>query len=585
MDRFDIVYDSILQRLTVLQNGNLVSSYSQFAGCNGQPFFNWYDKLPQSCFSEANGRYAVTLESDSIFMEILRKTFLDDPNCYNIQIRKPIISISHRMRWADELLGCSNFSALSVCVPVSIRRRDVPLLASPILTRANAEGTIWRFSELNRLTITLQLGTSSFPAIASLSNGSEITRLSKGNYHAVAAILPTGKEIEFVREECGVFLFSCSPNHLPEFLKMWVLSLFLPAVLNRLQQELSDFHNWKGVDPKIANAKRQLLTAREPYMRLKLPPKIEIGRTGFFSFVKLPEDMRCKAHSNTPDIALLEQGNVIRPQREGLASFTVSVQDYPEFSVTEKTTVYRYIEVTRIQLSASKNVLREGERLTIHSAFHPSGADNIGEAQWIVSPGGILRPEPNGVFLALRSGSCNIRVTVGKVTESISVTVAPKPTGITFDRSDVTLRLGDNSQCVLVDILPIGSQGGQALYRVSDAAILQFNENNGQLTPLAEGDAIVTADLVYQGALMDSANCHVTILPPKDIITPNGSLIFLIAALLTLGMLYATPYRFIPGILSAIGVNWYCIRRKNAIIIALGVISSLILCALLLGMQ
>lgn len=579
--RFDMVYDAILQRLAVSQNGTPVSSYSQFARCSGQPFLNWYEKLPQYCLFEANSGYTVTLESSPIFVKILRRIFEKDPNCHGVRIKTRIISESHRMRWADELLEASGLSVPPICVPVSVRRRDVRLTLSPLLAQMDALGAVWCFPDLKRLEIILRVGDTASPAASILAGEQGLVSLSQGNYPAAAAILPEGQEITFIREENGVFLFRCRPDELAEFLKEWVLSFFLSPVLVQLQQRLSGFRRWNGIDAELADAKRKLLTAGEPYMRLEVPSRIELRTTGMFSFVKLPEDMRCKAYSNHPDIAQLGNGNVIKPLREGIASVTVAVRDHPEFSVTQSTTVYRFIEVARIQLSVSKNVVREGERLTVSSVFYPVGAHNTGQARWTVSPDAMLKPEPNGSFLALKPGRCSIRVTVGAVSEEVSVTIVARPTSVDFDQNDIAVKLGDTSQCVRISILPAGSQGGQVQYRISDPSILKIDSRNGQLLPIAEGDVIVTADLMDRGALVDSASCHVTVLPPKDIVTPDSVLIFLILSLLATAAFYTTPYRCLPGAASIVCAVWYAIRKKNKMVTVLSVILSLILCVLL----
>ena len=581
--RFDIIYDVILQRLIVSQNGNPVSSYSQFARCSGQPFLNWYQKLPQYCFSEANNSYTVALESGLVFAEILRKTFLADSNCRKVQLTETIISASHRMRWADELLEASGFSMLPIRVPVAVQDRNVRLASSPVLAQMDASGTTWCVPSLKKLDITLRLENGTAPAAVILSDEKGLEALPAGNYPAVAAILPRGQEPAFMREVNGVFLFSCHPDHMAAFLLEWILSVFLPPALVQLQQRLSGFRNWNGMDAELADAKRKLLTAREPYLRLKVPSQIELHQTGTFSLVKLPEDMRCKARSDHPDIALLEQGNVIRPRREGTASFTVMVQGHPEFSVKQHTDVYRYTEVVRIQLTASRSVVREGERLMVNCAFHPPKAHNTGHARWDMSPGDLLKQEPNGVFLALRSGTCSIRVTVGAVTETLSVTILARPVGVDFDRRTLAVKLGDISQSLRVNLLPAGSQGGQVQYRISDPNILQIDTKNGQITPLAEGNAIITADLVDHGVLVDSATCCVTVLPPKDIVTPDSALLFLILSLLVTAMLYVTPYWGVPAIAAVFCAIWYAIRQKKTVITVLCVIFSLILCAVLFG--
>lgn len=119
-------------------------------------------------------------------------------------------------------------------------------------------------------------------------------------------------------------------------------------------------------------------------------------------------------------------------------------------------------------------------------------------------------------------------------------------------------------------------------YRISNPSILKIDSRNGQLLPLSEGDVIITADLMDHGVLVDSTSCHVTVLPPKDIVTPDSALIFLILSLLAMAAFYTTPYRYIPGVSAIICAIWYAIRRKNKIVTVFSVILSLILCVLLL---
>lgn len=581
--KFDIIYDAIHQRLIVSQDGQFASPYSLFARCNAQPFFSWYEKLPQYCLSEANSRYTVILEGSAIFVEIMRRTFLKDSNCQGVQVRSRIITESHRMRWADELLEASGFSFPSINVPVYVHGAEISLATSPIFAQIGKSETAWRFSDLKRLNITLsfQNATMSNVAAVIMTEQEEITSLSKDNNNTAIIFLLGENGFEFIEEKHGFFIFSCCKNNLAEFLRAWIEAVFIPPMVLQLYQSLTGFQHWNGMDAELADVKRELLIARKPYMKLIIPSRIELNKTGSFLFLKLPEDMHCKARANNPDIALLDIGNVIKPQREGLASFTVTVQEHPEFFVTQSTTIYRYTKVNRVQLTASRSTVTEGERLFVKSVFYPAGAHNIAQAKWTISPDSILKLESPGVFLALKSGCCSINVTVGSITESIFITVLAKPTRVDFDRRDIFVKLGDNNQCICVNIFPVNSQGGLVQYRVSDTNILDLNDRNGQIIPLAEGDAIITADLLDNGFLIDSCSCHVTVLPPKNIVTPDSALVFLFLSLLAVIFFYSTPFRFIPC-LSAIAFSvWFSFRKKKVIVTVLCVALSLVICVVM----
>jgi len=375
--------------------------------------------------------------------------------------------------------------------------------------------------------------------------------------------------------------FYCK-NNLADYLRVWIEAVFIPPMVLQLYQNLANSKHWKGMDAELANVKRELLVARRPYMKLEIPSRIELNKTEVFSLIKFPEDMHCKARSNNPDIALLDIGNVIKPQREGLASFTVTVRDYPEFFVTQSTTIYRYTKVNRIQLTASKSTVTEGERVFVKSVFYPTGAHNIAQAKWTISPDSILKLESQGVFLALKSGHCKINVAIGSVTESVFITVLAKPIKVDFDRTDIFVKLGDNSQFVCANVFPMNSQGGLVRYRISDTSILDLNDRNGQLVPLAEGDAVITADLLNNGILIDSCSCHVTVLPPKNIVTPDSVLVFLFLSLLAVIFLYSTPFSFVHCLSAIVFSIWFSFRRKRAIVTVLCVALSLATCIVMI---
>jgi hypothetical protein len=113
-------------------------------------------------------------------------------------------------------------------------------------------------------------------------------------------------------------------------------------------------------------------------------------------------------------------------------------------------------------------------------------------------------------------------------------------------------------------------------YRISDIYILDIDSNNGQLKPKREGSVMVTAILSDQnGNLVDDCNCDVTVLPPVDVVTPDGALVLLLLSLIGAILLIRTNLRYLCGVTGLAGAIWYAIRTdsKSGYLIDLGLIA------------
>lgn len=586
--KFEMQYDSIHTQLKVLQNGKQASSYSQFSRCNNQPFETWFDKLPQYCIIEANAEYSVIFTGGPVFTEIFRKIFSMDYMCKSFHIKSELITGFHRIRWANDLATLSSVSLPVVSVFINASTNSFNILDNSFSTKSLCnKGEYWIFADLQKLPIHLfftnKLDANTSITIVSTYKEYEELSNKQVTENSQAVIIINGNKFEFIEAHNNHFLFYCGQNSLLDFIRFWIHDFILPSYLISVFKKMSEICKWSGVDYEIANIKRNMLIQDEPYLELDVPSRIELNDIAHFRLKKFPEDISCIIRTNNPDIAMLGENFTIKPLQEGVVSIVVQVKEHQEFSVSQKINIYKYYEVQKIQMSVLNNPIMEGEQFQIKSAFYPTGAQNIQQASWSIFPQNCIQMLSPGVFMVKQAGVYTITQTVGSVSESITVTVHPRPTGIDFDLHILSIKLGDYNKHINLTIFPSSCKGGKVRYHVSDPNILDYDSNNGFIHPKSEGEAVITATLLDESnCILDESSCKIIITPPKEIITPDGVSVILIISIIGMLFLFATPFKYVFGVSSIMGLIWFAIRKRNTKVYLICTVIALLLIVLLI---
>jgi hypothetical protein len=522
--------------------------------------------------------YQVHYTGGSLTGMILQKELSRQNGCEKYFRSEPLITGKHRMQLCDELFSHSYVDAAEMKIMVS------DSVGSHLLFDEDGEmlreGNRYRYAWMKELPLHLyiqdQINASSDVMIS--ANMNEYQRASAVQRSDAPRLFIWCRQgpLEYREETNNCFLFACSRSEVMDVVKKWVAEIIFPRYGVKLAEKLKGGVVSEDMDPKLARIQEKVLTGRTPYLELKLPDRLELSSTGRFEFIKCPADIPCKIYSSDAKVALLGSGGVIKPTGEGSAMIIAQVKDHPELHVSGIVTVYRYLTVQKIRMQASVSSMVVGDQCRIQCTYTPANAHNLDQGQWEIVPGNLLKQVSPDTFVAMQSGTCEVIRRVGNVKESVTLQIAPQPSSISFDKQALSVKLGDNSKTLKTEVHPPGSKGGSVKYRISDISILDIDSNNGQLKPKREGSVMVTAILSDQnGNLVDDCNCDVTVLPPVDVVTPDGALVLLLLSLIGAILLIRTNLRYLCGVTGLAGAIWYAIRTdsKSGYLIDLGLIA------------
>ena len=565
---FNIEYNTMKSTLSVEQNGKPVSRYSQFSRCNNTPFLQWYKNIADYCFQEANGMYSVHFNGGLILKSLLEKELCSQNGCTNFSYEEDIVKGIDRMHLLEELLRYSQLKVKKLEIGISFDNTKKQCFEE--LKKLVGNTSTLQYSDLQELPIYLRIynGLKSSSSISILSTMDEYQQLvsaGESNVPRLAIIINNG-EFRFLKEMRSYFLFLCEMSEVQTLIRSWISEILFPEYVVSIVRDLRNCRKWMGVDYQSAMKMIDIMYENTPYLDLSITDSIELSSTGRYHLTKYPRDIPCRMYSSNANIALLGNGGIIKPVGEGSAGIFVEVKDHPSIRTSKKVTVYKYKTVQKIQLSTTNTNVIVGEQITVKYDLFPVDAHNKAFGKWSVSPAGGLKMLSNtqGSFEAIKPGKCEIVYSVGNVQERLPILVSAKASSISFVEKSVSVKLFDMTKRITAVVHPQGAKGGVIKYKISNTSVLDFDANNGQIIPKREGNSVITAILLdNKGALIDDCNCNVTILPPKDVVTPDGALVLLIVSLIGSLLLLNNECQFLCGISGFIAAIWYSYKEKS----------------------
>ena len=186
----------------------------------------------------------------------------------------------------------------------------------------------------------------------------------------------------------------------------------------------------------------------------------------------------------------------------GKADITVKTEE-GEFTATCAVTVIT--PVTGVTLDKSEAALTKGQTLTLVATVAPAEADNK-TIVWS-SSNTAAATVANGVVTAVASGKATITAKTedGAFTATCAVTVTTPVTGVTLDKTALTLTEGD-TETLAATVAPADADNKKVTWSTSNAAVATVA--NGVVTAVAEGEATITVK-TEEGDF--TATCAVTV--------------------------------------------------------------------------
>ena len=180
--------------------------------------------------------------------------------------------------------------------------------------------------------------------------------------------------------------------------------------------------------------------------------------------------------------------------------------------INDVTPTPKTVKVESVSLSKTTLSIEEGGEQTITVTISPSNATNK-KYTLTSSDSNILTVDENGKVKAIKSGEATITVTTtdGNKTASCKVTVTPKvipAEKINLEKSELSLEEG-SEVTIAYTLTPENATDTSVTWSSSDSTVVAVDEN-GKLTAVMEGEAIVTA-ATADGS--KTATCKVMVTP------------------------------------------------------------------------
>ena len=209
--------------------------------------------------------------------------------------------------------------------------------------------------------------------------------------------------------------------------------------------------------------------------------------------------------SNMPDVVAVTGEGVIEAKSAGSATITVTTADGSKTATCAVTVTNPVVHVESVSLNKTSLSLTVGGSETLQATVSPSTASNT-NVTWSSSNTSVATVS-NGTVIAQGVGTATITVTTsdGSKKATCSVTVTIPVTGISLDKTSLTLPSGTTSTLV-ASVLPSNATNKNISWSSSNTSVATVS--GGVITAIAPGTSTITAktsDGNYK------ADCSVTV--------------------------------------------------------------------------
>ncbi len=227
--------------------------------------------------------------------------------------------------------------------------------------------------------------------------------------------------------------------------------------------------------------------------------------------------------SSNEAVATVDANGVVTAIAVGEATIIATTTDGSNLSATCKVTVVATLAET-ITLDKTEISIEATETATLVATVLPELTTNK-SVEWTSSNEAVATVDANGVVIAIALGEAVITATTTDGTNlsaTCKVTVVPTlAETITLDKTEISLEATETATLVAT-VLPETTSNKSVEWKSSNDAVATVN-NNGEVTAIAVGDAIITA-ITTDGTNL-SASCQVTVVPTLVVsieVTPNS---------------------------------------------------------------
>ncbi|MBE6543729.1 MAG: hypothetical protein E7675_04960, partial [Ruminococcaceae bacterium] len=515
-NQFVLNLDPVSATGTVLLNDCGISSQSQLRICSTDNFFNWYKELPTMLFSEVNDSYTLALRGSALEFLLLKAVFENARGC------EGLTHLPHRSSYSVE----TRFSWLcDIVIAVGGQLPKMPrfTIKGEGVTKSVVDGILLSLPDFYKQ----YYSDGDCPVnIYICSNGME-TGISPLTENDLA--ITSGTEMKAVIGSLPIIY--APTKSFEDIIRSWLDGMIFCPYLVYAE---AYYHKLINSSTRFdLSARVKMLTRQLPVVELTAPDRLELGLSDKYRVYEFPESDLVMSFSDRSVVEV--SADHLKAQREGTTDIVISSRG-GDILCKKTLQVYTVNRVRSINLNAIiSGVLMIGSSFTVHAVFIPHNAVNISNARWSVSNSSVLLNNGGGSFTAISSGSCDITLTVDKVSESVSVNVVPSPTDIKLP-SEIRMKISSAPMGVNHSFVPRGSYAPKTVYRVTDPSVAKWDVATNTIVPANEGTTFLEATVLdASGNTILTKHVPLTVMPHRPVVTPPTALtvavVFAICAL------------------------------------------------------
>ncbi len=506
MNELEIVINPYDCTTRVNVNDRPISPYSELSKYLKEPFYTWCDKVLDSISRELNDEFNLTIisrQSEASILNGLAKNYEDcvEFKHTNFTIDVPLIN---RFEKLSEIANTSKVNVEFEQFPVNLFVFDVSkedainkyLDSSDIIQQKDT--FIFTRTDYPLCNITLNVEDYSEEQfkqkvqdinfiIASSNENAKIIYNEIKKYNSSAFILVYNNSFG-VQKLNNVFICECEEVKLLrvlfELLEFRWITPFYSRIMNEIDGEIS-------VEEVHLLEELKLLSSVDPFVSVHCTEQLEIN-----TFVPL-------VIRSYPDNAEIPQLNFKFSKEKivscdgknilALAVGAVDVEVYIQGSLEPiskfHVSVIQRNKIEKIELDKENFIMGIQDILKLSYRFYPENADNQAALQWTTTDNTIATVDESGNVVALKPGTCYIRISAENISASCLISVKPKISNINLSKQDINLYIGE-STALNVEYYPVDVINSEIFWETSDKNVATFQ--NGTIKATGIGKANIT---------------------------------------------------------------------------------------------
>ena len=160
---------------------------------------------------------------------------------------------------------------------------------------------------------------------------------------------------------------------------------------------------------------------------------------------------------------------------------------------TATCTVKVTVLVTGITLDETElDLTVDDDPVTLVAKVTPEGATDK-TVTWSSSNDRVATVDANGKVKAVGNGEAKITAKAGDKTATCKVLVSTLASGVTLDKTELTLKIEDSPVTLVAKVTPASTSDKSVTWRSSNEKVATV-DSNGKVTPIGNGEATITAE-------------------------------------------------------------------------------------------